>query len=106
MKKSKGADMNSTVMQLQHSEDALRDALQRQDWDSVGTLDLQCRQAVERALADPHTPVEELRERMQELLNLYQQLVTACNGEKSRIADELVHINHSKKKAKVYQLFG
>ena len=97
--------MNSTVLQLEQTHSALRDALQRADWEAVGGLDLQCRQAIDQALADPHTPVEMLRERMQELLDLYRELVEACTGEQQRIAGELVHLKHSKKKAKVYQLF-
>lgn len=97
--------MNSTVLQLEQTHSALRDALQRADWEAVGGLDLQCRQAIDQALADPHTPVEMLRERMQELLGLYRELVEACTGEQQRIAGELVHLKQSKKKAKVYQLF-
>ena len=97
--------MNSTVLQLEQTHSALRDALQRADWEAVGGLDLQCRQAIDQALADPHTPVEMLRERMQELLDLYRELVEACTGEQQRIAGELVHLKQSKKSAKVYQLF-
>lgn len=97
--------MSSTVLQLEQTHSALRDALQRADWEAVGKLDLQCRQAVDQALADPHTPVEMLRKRMQELLDLYREMVEACTGEQQRIAGELVHLKQSKKKAQVYQLF-
>src|SRR5690554_6584884 len=83
----------------------MRNALQRGDWEAIGGLDLQCREAVDQALADPHTPVEVLRERMQELLDLYRELVAGCNGEQQRIASELLHLRQSKKSAKVYQLF-
>lgn len=89
--------MNSTVLQLEQTHSALRDALQRADWEAVGGLDLQCRQAIDQALADPHTPVEMLRERMQELLDLYRELVEACTGEQQRIAGELVHLKQSKR---------
>ncbi|MFB1010444.1 MAG: flagellar protein FliT [Thiopseudomonas sp.] len=98
--------MNSTVLQLEQTHSALRDAMQRADWEAIGGLDQQCRQAVDLALTDPHTPVEVLRDRMQELLDLYRELVEACTGERQRIAGELVQMNQSKKKAKVYQLFG
>ena len=97
--------MNATVLQLEQTHSALRDALQRGDWEAVGGLDLQCRQAVDQALADPHTPVEVLRERMQELLDLYRELVDSCSGEQKRIAGELVQLQQSKKSARVYQLF-
>ncbi|TDQ36689.1 flagellar protein FliT [Thiopseudomonas denitrificans] len=97
--------MNATVLQLEQTHSALQDALQRCDWEAVGTLDLQCRQAVDQALADPHTPVEVLRDRMQALLDLYRELVDSCSGEQQRIAGELVQLQQSKKRAKVYQLF-
>ncbi|MBS7326823.1 MAG: flagellar protein FliT [Thiopseudomonas sp.] len=98
--------MNSTVLQLEQTQNALRDAMRRADWEAIGGLDQQCRQAVDQALTDPHTPVELLRDRMQQLLDLYRELVDACTGERQRIAGELVQINQSKKKAKVYQLFS
>lgn len=97
--------MSATVLQLEQTHSALRDALQRADWEAVGRLDLQCRQAVDQALADPHTSAELLRERMQDLLDLYRELVEACSGEQQRIAGELIHLKQSKKQAKVYQLF-
>ncbi len=96
----------STVEQLQHTSTALRDALAQQDWQAVGKLDLQCRQAVDSAMADPHQQNDELRERMQELLDLYRELVSVCQTEQQRIANELRQIQQSKQSAKVYQMFG
>lgn len=106
LKPIEGTVMNSTVLQLEQSHSALRDALLRQDWEAVGALDVQCRQAVDHALTDPHGPADVLRERMQALLDLYRELVDACQVEQQRIADELLQINHAKKNAKVYQLFN
>ncbi len=54
----------------------------------------------------PHQHGDELRERMQELLDLYRELVSVCQAEQQRIADELRQINQSKQSAKVYQMFG
>ncbi len=96
----------STVEQLQNTSTALRDALTQQDWQAVGELDLQCRQAVDSAMADPHQQTDELRARMQELLDLYRELVSVCQTEQQRIASELRQINQSKQGAKVYQMFG
>src|SRR5690554_3557920 len=96
----------STVEQLQNTSSALRAALQEQDWQAVGQLDLQCRQAVDNAMADPHQDTDELRERMQDLLDLYHEMVSVCQAEQQRIADELRQINQSKHSAKVYQMFG
>ena len=96
----------STVEQLHTTSTALRDALAQQDWQAIGQLDLQCRDAVSSAIADPQHHPDELRERMQELLALYRDLVGACQSEQQRIADELIQIKQSKKSAKVYQMFG
>jgi hypothetical protein len=96
----------STVEQLQNTSSALRAALVEQDWQAVGQLDLQCRQAVDNAMSDPHQNSDELRERMQELLDLYHELVNVCQAEQQRIAGELRQINQSKQSAKVYQMFG
>ncbi len=96
---------SSTVEQLKNTSTALRDALAQQDWQAVGELDLQCRQAVDSAMADPHQQTDELRDRMQELLDLYREMVEVCQAEQQRIAGELRQINLSKKSAKVYQLF-
>lgn len=97
--------MSATVLQLEQTRLALHEALDNSDWEAIGSLDLQCRQAVDLALADPHAPVEQVRTRMQELLDLYRDLVEACSAEQNRIAGELVEFQRTKKKAKVYQLF-
>lgn len=97
--------MNAAVLHLQQSGTALREALENQDWEAIGALDMQCRQAVDQALADPHSAADELREKMQELLDLYRDLVASCQSEQQRIASELVQIQQSKKNAKIYQLF-
>lgn len=96
----------STVQQLQNTSTALRDALTQHDWQAIGQLDLQCRDAVNSAMADPHQQNDDLRDRMQELLDLYRDLVSACQTEQQRIADELRQINQSKHSAKVYQMFS
>lgn len=96
----------STVQQLQNTSSALRDALTQHNWQAIGQLDLQCRDAVDSAMADPQQQNDELRDRMQELVSLYRDLVSACQAEQHRIGDELRQINQSKKSAKVYQMFG
>lgn len=97
--------MSSSVQRLEATGSALRDALSRQDWSLIGELDLQCRQAVAEAMADA---VDEalLRARMQELLDLYKELVSLCQHEQQRLAGELVQLNQAREGAKVYQLFS
>jgi flagellar protein FliT len=98
--------MNSSVQRLQQTGSALRNALVAQDWLAIGELDLQCRQAVDDAMIDTVGDQHVLRLRMQELLDLYQELVTVCQGERQRIGAELLQLNQSQQGAKVYQLFG
>lgn len=97
--------MSSSVQRLEATGSALRDALARQDWAAIGELDAQCRQAVDEAMVDAVHDEAVLRERMQELLDLYRELVTMCQSEQRRLASELVQLNQSQQGAKVYQLF-
>lgn len=98
--------MNTSVQRLQSTGTAMRQALSTQDWAAIGELDLQCRQAVEDAMIDAANDEGALRARMQELLDLYKDLVSACQGERQRLAGELIQLNQSQQGAKVYQLFG
>lgn len=97
--------MSSSVQRLEATGSALRDALARQDWAAIGELDAQCRQAVDEAMVEAVRDEGVLRERMQELLDLYRELVTMCQAEQRRLAGELVQLNQSQQGAKVYQLF-
>lgn len=98
--------MSSSVQRLETTGSALRDALARQDWSAIGELDTQCRQAVDEAMVEAVHDEGVLRARMQELLDLYQELVTMCQSEQRRIGAELLQLNQSQQGAKVYQLFG
>ncbi len=98
--------MSSSVQRLEETGSALRVALASQDWVAIGELDLQCRQAVEEAMLESATDEETLRARMQELLELYRELVSVCQAQQQRLAQELIQLNQSKQGAKVYQLFG
>lgn len=98
--------MNSCVQRLEKTGSALRSALASQDWTAIGELDVQCRQAVDEAMVEPVVDEDTLRARMQELLDLYRELVNVCQAEQQRLAQELVQLNQSQHGAKVYQLFG
>lgn len=97
--------MSSSVQLLETTGSALRDALERRDWAAIGELDAQCRRAVEEAMVEAVRDEDMLRQRMQELLDLYRELVTTCQAEQRRLAGELVQLNQSQQGAKVYQLF-
>lgn len=98
--------MSQSVQRLQETGSALRSALANQDWAAIGELDQQCRLAVDEAMVDAVGDEETLRIRMQELLDLYRELVMVCQAEQQRLAQELVQLNQSQQGAKVYQLFG
>lgn len=98
--------MSSSVQRLEETGSALRSALAKQDWAAIGELDLQCRQAVDEAMVESASDEDTLRARMQELLDLYHELVVVCQAEQQRLAQELVQLNQSQQSAKVYQLFG
>ncbi|MFG0380593.1 flagellar protein FliT [Pseudomonas sp. zbq_18] len=97
--------MSSSVQLLETTGFALRDALARRDWAAIGELDMQCRQAVDEAMVEAVHDEGQLRQRMQELLDLYRELVVTCQAEQRRLAGELVQLNQSQQGAKVYQLF-
>lgn len=98
--------MSTTVQRLQETGSALRNALATQDWAAIGELDMQCRQAVDEAMVEAVPDEAMLRERMQELLDLYRELVSVCQDEQRRLASEMLQLNQSQQGAKVYQLFG
>lgn len=98
--------MSSSVQRLEQTGCALRTALATQDWAAIGELDQQCRQAVDEAMLDAVQDEAVLRARMQELLDLYRELVSVCQAEQQRLAGELVQLNQAQQGAKVYQLFG
>jgi hypothetical protein len=72
--------MSSSVPRLEKTGSALRDALAAQDWAAIGELDLQCRQAVDEAMVEVVQDEDVLRARMQELLDLYRELVDVCQS--------------------------
>ncbi|GAB6389737.1 flagellar protein FliT [Stutzerimonas marianensis] len=97
--------MSAAVKRLEETGSALRDALVQQDWAAISVLDLQCRQVVEAAMKEPRLDDPAIRERMQELVELYRELVSTCQAEQKRIASELIQLNQSQNGAKVYKLF-
>lgn len=98
--------MSAAVKRLEETGSALRDAMAQQDWTAISVLDLQCRQVVEAVMVEPREDEPALRQRLQELVNLYHELVTSCQAEQRRVADELIQLNQSQRNANVYKLFG
>jgi hypothetical protein len=98
--------MSAAVNRLEETGNALRDAMAQQDWTAISVLDVQCRQVVEAAMVEPREDDSTIRQRLQDLVTLYQELVAACQAEKRRVADELIQLNQSQQGANVYKLFG
>ncbi|QGZ30527.1 flagellar protein FliT [Stutzerimonas stutzeri] len=98
--------MSAAVKYLEETGNALRHALMQQDWTAISVLDLQCRNVVEAAMQEPREDEQAIRQRLQELVALYRELVMTCQAEQRRVADELVQLNHSQRGTNVYKLFG
>lgn len=98
--------MSAAVKRLEETGNALRDAMTQQDWTAISVLDLQCRQVIEAAMVEPREDDSTIRQRLQDLVTLYQELVEACQAEKRRVADELIQLNQSQQGANIYKLFG
>lgn len=98
--------MNASAKRLEETGSALREALVQQDWTAISVLDLECREVVEAAMSEPKRDEAAMRQRMQELLGLYRELLDCCQAEQRRASGELIQVNQSQRSAKVYQLFG
>jgi len=57
-------------------------------------------------MVEPREDESAIRQRLQELVSLYRELVTSCQSEKLRVAGELIQLNQSQQGANVYKLFG
>lgn len=97
----------SAVHRIQHTRHALVDALEARDWGAISELDIECRQVVSDALMDgAEDEAELLKTNLEQLLDVYQRLLTITAGERQALVDEMSQINQAQKAAKVYHLFG
>ncbi|WP_313054967.1 flagellar protein FliT [Pseudomonas lopnurensis] len=95
--------MHSALQSLESLQQALREALSRQDWEAIGALDSQCRTSIGEVMdsAEPG-----LREQVEELSRLYAELQQAARAERERVAGELTRLNQSKQVDRAYKTFG
>nr|WP_178117801.1 flagellar protein FliT [Pseudomonas sp. R5(2019)] len=93
------------MQRIEQTRDALLDALHARDWQAISELDLACRECVEKVLDEQPVNEQQLRENLEELLNVYRQLIEITSGERQAAADEMSHLNHAQKATKVYHLF-
>ena len=81
---------------------ALRDALERQDWDAIGELDSMCRQVVDEVMAQGEGNAQVI-EGLGDLLALYREVLEACEAEKRQVGGELRQLRQAGAWVRAYQ---
>jgi flagellar protein FliT len=95
--------MQEAIKSLESARSALREALERQDWNAIGELDSMCRAVVDEVMAQGAEGGAELVENLSELLELYREVLEACEKEKQQVGSELRLLHQSNSGLKAYQ---
>ncbi|KJS77149.1 flagellar protein FliT [Stutzerimonas chloritidismutans] len=82
--------------------DKLRDALADNDWEAITALDKDC-SALVAALGDDDAFDRGLREQVEELSHLYEELQRSGRAERERLAGELTKLSQSKQVSQAYK---
>jgi flagellar protein FliT len=82
--------------------DKLRDALAENDWEAITALDEDC-SALVAALGDDDAFDRGLREQVEELSHLYEELQRSGRAERERLAGELIKLSQSKQVNQAYK---
>jgi flagellar protein FliT len=98
--------MSHALQRIDETREALVDALAERNWDAIGELDMGCRAVIDEALNNAPVDEDALRERLESLLVVYQQLLEVTTGERQAIFEEMSQINRAENASKVYHLFG
>ncbi|MDB1110444.1 flagellar protein FliT [Pseudomonas extremaustralis] len=98
--------MSQALQRIDDARLALIGALAERNWDAVGELDTNCRVVIDEVLSEPPVDEDALREKLESLLVVYQQLLEVTTGERQAIFEEMSQINQAKSASKVYHLFG
>ncbi|OYU06938.1 MAG: flagellar protein FliT [Pseudomonas sp. PGPPP1] len=98
--------MSQALQRIDEAREALMGALAERNWDAVGELDIGCRAVIDEVLSEPPVDEDALREKLESLLAVYQQLLEVTTGERQAIFEEMSQINQAKNASKVYHLFG
>lgn len=83
----------------------LRGALAAGDWAAITALDDECR-ALVAALRDDDAFDTGLREQLEELSRLYDELQRSGRNERERLVGELTRLNQSKQVNQAYKPLG
>lgn len=98
--------MSEVIARIEQTRELLQAALANRDWDAVGELDLECRLRVDEVLAEARDNESQVRGSLEQLLEVYRQLIDVASGERQSIVDEMTQIRQAKNAAKVYHLFS
>lgn len=98
--------MSHALQRIDETREALVDALAERNWDAIGELDMGCRAVIDEALNNAPLDEDALREKLESLLVVYQQLLEVTTGERQAIFEEMSQINRAENASKVYHLFG
>ena len=98
--------MSHALQRIDETREALVDALAERNWDAIGELDMGCRAVIDEALNNAPLDEDVLREKLESLLVVYQQLLEVTTGERQAIFEEMSQINRAENASKVYHLFG
>ena len=102
--------MSETLEQIAEVQSAMKLALACEDWETLSTLDLKCRDLVTEAVDKVSDAVDMeagdkliVHDAILPLLALYRQTVTACELHRDQLAAELQGFKRQKTGAKAYQ---
>jgi flagellar protein FliT len=98
--------MSAALKRIEETREALVGALAERDWETIGKLDLACRECVEAVVSEAPADEPGLRSNLEELLGVYRQLIDVASGERQAIVDEMTQLQNAKNASKVYHLFG
>lgn len=98
--------MSHALQRIDETRDALVGALAERNWDAISELGMGCRVWIDEVLSEAPVDEDALREKLESLLAVYQQLLEVTTGERQAIFEEMSQINQAKNASKVYHLFG
>lgn len=98
--------VNCELQRFDETREALLAALGARDWDAISRLDESCRGCIDDMLKAPALDEAVVKARLEDLLQVYRELLDVTMGERQAIADEMTQINQAKNASKVYHLFS
>ncbi|HDS1800381.1 TPA: flagellar protein FliT [Pseudomonas putida] len=98
--------MSEVITRIEQTRELLLSALADRNWEAVGELDLECRLRIGDMLTEAEGNEADVRASLEQLLEVYRQLIAVASGERQSLVDEMTKIRQAKNAAKVYHLFS